>query len=160
MYQPLEGFSKSWIFKRSDPSVAPEDVAQIKMLTELAAREIWRNYISADQLHPDHFSTQDWQQKEAAQVPNGKLLWEKAWDSDHDDLPELLLAHFSAWGEDTTVYFCCHNELVFEMPWGVFKRVWKACLFLDNGPVLVGKKKKQAAQFHSNGWVNLLYRVF
>jgi len=40
----------------------------------------------------------------------------------------------------------------------VFKRTWKAFLFLDNGPILVGKKKKQALQFHSNGWVNLLLR--
>ncbi|MCB5162188.1 DUF2947 family protein [Marinomonas algarum] len=160
MYQSIETFSKRWIFKREDPKVDAEDFAQIHLLTESAAEQIWRDYISVDQLHPDHFTIQDWPKKEAAQVIEGKLSWEKAWDSSESNLPDGFLAHFETWGDDTKVYFCCHSGLVFEVTWGVFKRTWKAFLFLDNGPVLVGRKKKQAAQFHSSGWANLLYRVF
>lgn len=159
MYQPLESFSKSWIFKRNDPKVEKEDLEKIHLLSEQRAGQIWRDYISSDQLHPDHFTDQDWLASESSKATSIKAQWEKAWDSEQAELPEELLAHFANWGEDTTVFFCCHNELVFELSWGVFKRTWKAFLFLDNGPVLVGKKKKQAAQFHSNGWVNLLLRA-
>ncbi|MCW8357080.1 DUF2947 domain-containing protein [Marinomonas pontica] len=158
MYQPLEQFSKYWIFKRNDPKVADEDLQGIRLLDESRASQVWRDYISDEQVHPDHFSDRDWLKKNSAQAPDGKFQWEKAWDRDDASLPDEMRAHFSAWGADTTVFFCCHNELVFEMNWGVFQRTWKAFLFLDNGPVLVGKKKKQAAQFHSNGWANLLFR--
>ncbi|MBJ7537601.1 DUF2947 family protein [Marinomonas transparens] len=157
MYQSLESFSKSWVFKRNDPKVEPEDLQKIRLLSEQRAEQIWRDYISSEHLHPDHFSDYDWLKKPDLLI--SKVSWEKAWDGEDMSLPGELAEHFSAWGEDTTVFFCCHNELVFELPWGVFKRSWKAFLFLDNGPILVGKKKKQAAQFHSNGLANLLLRT-
>ena len=155
-YQSLETFSKNWIFKRHDPKVEPQDLQQIGLLSELKAAQIWRDYISSEHLHPDHFADYDWLKKPDLLV--SKVAWEKAWDSEESALPEACLLHFSSWGEDTLVFFCCHNELVFELPWGVFKRCWKAFLFLDNGPVLIGKKKRQAAQFYSNGSLNLLVR--
>jgi len=158
LYQPLESFSKQWIFKRNDPKVEQEDLEKIHILNEQRASQIWLSYISDEQIHPDHFTDRDWLKKTNSQLEAAKVQWEKNWDSEKNSLPDDVLAHFSTWGEDTLVFFCCHNELVFELSWGVFKRTWKAFLFLDNGPVLVGKKKKQAAQFHSNGWVNLLLR--
>ena len=158
MYQPIEHFSKCWVFRREDPKVALEDFQNIHFSTEQRASQIWRDYISDEQIHPDHFTDRDWLNKESAKVTNGKVHWEKTWDSETLALPDELLAHCSTWGDDTTVFFCCHNEVVFELKWGVFQRTWKAFLFLDNGPVLVGKKKKQAVQFHSNGWANLLLR--
>ena len=158
MYQPLESFSKQWIFKRNDPKIEQKDLENIHLLSEQRASQIWLSYISDEQIHPDHFTDRDWLKKTTSQLEVPKTQWEKTWDSENESLPEDVLVHFSAWGEDTMVFFCCHNELVFELTWGVFKRTWKAFLFLDNGPVLVGKKKKQAAQFHSNGWVNLLLR--
>ncbi|MGR0278910.1 DUF2947 family protein [Marinomonas dokdonensis] len=155
-YRPLEEFSKYWIFKRDDPKIDTDDLAAIRLLSEAKAANIWRDYISDGQIHPDHLTEQDWVKSDTAL--QAKLDWEKRWDSDRLELPEESLEHFSAWGEDTLVYFCCHNELVFELPWGVFKRSWKAFLFMDNGPILVGRKKKQAAQFYSNGWMHLLLR--
>lgn len=159
MYQPLESFSKSWIFKRNDPKVEKQDLDQIGLLNEQRASQIWRDYISSDQLHPDHFTGQDWLASESAKASLEKVQWERTWDSEQPELPQDVLEHFVNWGDDTKVFFCCHNELVFELSWGVFKRTWKAFLFLDNGPILVGKKKKQAIQFHSNGWADLLLRV-
>lgn len=153
-YQSLDSFSKSWIFKREDPKVEPEDLAQIHWLDETRAASVWRDYISEAHIHPDHFDESDW----AKQGVLGQVKWESVWESDEADLPELLLEHVAPWGEDTLVFFCCHNELVFEMTWSVFKRTWKAFLFLDNGPVLVAKKKKQAIQFHSTGNASLLSR--
>lgn len=159
MYQPLDCFPKSWVFKRNDPKVEPADLQEIRLLSEERAGQVWRDYISEEHTHPDHLTDKDWVKAIKAQVPSGKLQWEKVWDSEQLSLPDEFLSHFAAWGDDTTVFFCCHSDVVFEVKWGVFKRTWKAFLFLDNGPVLVGKKKKQAAQFHSNGWVNLLLRA-
>ena len=154
-YQLLENFSKSWIFKRDDPKIEAEDLAQIHWLDETSAGGVWRDYISDAQIHPDHFTDNDWVKKQSTL----KVKWESIWESDSPDLPEELLEHVAPWGDDTRVFFCCHNELVFEMPWAVFKRSWKAFLFLDNGPLLVAKKKKQAVQFHSNGMASLLTRL-
>jgi hypothetical protein len=159
LYQPLESFPKNWIFKRNDPKVEAEDLEKIRLLSEQKASQIWRDYISSEQIHPDHFSDRDWLNSNDAKAPISKVQWEKSWDSESPDLPDELLTHLMAWGDDTLVFFCCHNELVFELTWGVFKRTWKAFLFLDNGPILIGKKKKQAVQFQSNGWANLLVRV-
>lgn len=153
-YQPLDSFSKSWIFKRQDPQVLPEDLSQIGLLDEARAGQIWRDYISDSQIHPDHFTDTDWPKQPGL----GGVKWESRWDSEEPALPDEILEHVQAWGDDTMVYFCCHNELVFEMSWRVFKRTWKAFLFLDNGPILVAKKKKQAVQFHSNGMASLLSR--
>ena len=158
MYQALSQFSKRWIFHRQDPKVQPDDLAQIHYLTESKAEQIWRDYISQEHLHPEHLTEQEWPNKTPKGLELHKVHWEKVWESESLDLPEEVLLHCAHWGEDTTVYFCCHNEQIFELSWGVFKRTWKAFLFLDNGPILIGKKKKQALQFHSNGWVNLLMR--
>lgn len=155
-YTSLDSFSKSWIFRREDPKVEVQDLAEIRLLDEQSAASVWRDYISDGQIHPDHFTEQDWPNAVERQVM--KVAWEKRWDATEEALPEEILAHFAAWGEETKVFFCCHNELVFEMPWAVFKRTWKAFLFLDNGPILVGRKKNQAVQFHSDGMATLLLR--
>lgn len=155
-YQLLENFSKYWVFQREDPKISPEDLAQIRLLSEKRAGQIWHDYVSPVHLHPDHFSSTDW--------PNDKTLkmnsvpWEPEWEGDAPALPSAILEHVSHWGEDTQVFFCCHSELVFELTWGVFKRTWKAFLFLDNGPLLIGRKKKQAVQFYSTGMAHLLVR--
>ncbi|MCV2402642.1 DUF2947 domain-containing protein [Marinomonas sp. C2222] len=159
MYQPLETFSKFWIFKRDDPKIEPNDLDGIRLLTEQRANDIWRDYISDEQLHPDKLSDESWLNSSSLMSDEvSKVQWEKVWESDREQLPEDFLSHFSAWGEDTKIYFCCHNELIFETTWSIFQRTWKAFLFLDNGPILIGKKKKQAAQFFSSGWCNLLLR--
>ncbi|SBS34547.1 hypothetical protein MSP8887_02175 [Marinomonas spartinae] len=155
-YTSLDSFSKNWIFKREDPKVTTQDLAEIRLLDEQGAASVWRDYISDNQIHPDHFTEQDWPNKAELQVM--KVAWEKRWDSTEEALPEEVLTHVTTWGEETKVFFCCHNELVFEMPWGVFKRTWKAFLFLDNGPILVGRKKSQAVQFHSDGMATMLFR--
>lgn len=154
-YQLLDSFSKNWIFKREDPKVEAADLAQIRLLDEARASNIWRDYISDSQIHPDHFTDNDWIKGQSAV----QVKWENVWESESACLPEDILEHVAAWGDDTLVFFCCNNELVFELPWAVFKRSWKAFLFLDNGPILVAKKKKQAVQFHSSGMASLLLRA-
>lgn len=159
MYQNLDNFPKSWIFKRGDPKIETSDLGEIRLLTEQRASDIWRDYISDEQLHPDKLSDDCWLNNSGLMPDEmSKIQWEKVWESDELMLPEDFITHFSTWGDDTKVYFCCHNELIFETKWSVFRRTWKAFLFLDNGPILIGRKKKQAAQFFNSGWCNLLLR--
>lgn len=157
MYQSLESFNKYWIFKRQDPLVHPGDLQKIQWLSESAAANIWRDYVSSAQIHPDHLTENDWPANEASQ--QGVIAWESAWESDDNSLPLECLEHLDSWGEETKVYFCNHNEQVFETTWGVFQRSWKAFLFMDNGPILLGRKKKQAVQFFPNGKATLLLRA-
>lgn len=153
-YQPLDGFAKAWIFKRSDPFIQPEDLAHIKPFSELRANQVWRDYISQERTHPDHLNQKDWSQDPDAIGLN--LDWQPRWESDDEPLPDEVLAHLENWQDDNIIYFCYHQDDVIETSYGVFKRSWKNFLFFDNGPLLLGKKKKQAVQFFSDGTCTLL----
>lgn len=156
-YQELDSFEKAWIFKRKDPLICAEDLKEIQPLDIPSANQVWRDYISADQLHPDHLTAQDWPKSEAAK--HGTVHWESRWDSDDVNLPESILQHVEHWQDETRVYFCYHSEQVVETSFSVFSRAWKNFLFFDNGPILVAKKKKQAIQFFSTGECHLLKRL-
>jgi len=153
-YQSLDSFAKAWIFKRSDPFIQPEDLIQIKPFNDLRANQVWRDYISQERIHPDHLNPQDWCQDPGAIGLN--LNWQVKWESEEAPLPDALLSHFENWQDDTLVYFCYHQDHVIETNFGVFKRNWKNFLFFDNGPILLGRKKKQAVQFFSDGSCTLL----
>lgn len=156
-YQSLDSFEKSWAFKRQDPFIAKEDLQAIKPLNVSSANQIWHDYISHNQLHPDHFTDEDWPKKKEAQLGLGE--WEDCWDSDITLLPETVAQHLSKWQTETTVYFCYHSDQVIETTFAVFQRSWKNFLFFDNGPLLIGRRKKQAVQFFSNGHYHLLQRL-
>lgn len=153
-YQPLESFAKAWIFKRSDPFIQPDDLVQIKPFNELRANQVWRDYVSQDRVHPDHLNPKDWPQDPASIGIN--IDWQNRWESDETSLPDEIMSHLENWQDETKVYFCYHQDDVIETNFGVFKRSWKNFLFFDNGPLLLGKKKKQALQFFSDGSCTLL----
>lgn len=155
-YLPLETFPKAWIFRRQDPKIQEDDLQHIRPLEQGRAASIWRDYVSAEADHPDQFGEQLWC-RQASHIQE-VCLWESIWDSEGADMPEPLLLFLERWDDTTTVYFCYDNEQVVETSWGVFKRSWKNFLFFDNGPMLLGKKKKQAIQFFSNGQCHLLLR--
>ena len=155
-YQELDVFEKAWIFKRKDPLVQVEDLAKIHPLLTLSANQVWRDYVSKEQLHPDHFNENDWLKQAEAKL--GDANWEEVWDSDELELPEPIKQHLQNWQAETRVYFCYHSDHVVETTFSVFMRTWKNFLFFDNGPVLIARKKKLAVQFFSNGRCNLLQR--
>ncbi|TBR44978.1 DUF2947 family protein [Marinomonas agarivorans] len=156
-YQALDTFAKAWAFKRQDLLIEAVDLRMIRPLAEDSANQIWRDYISGNQLHPDHLSQEDWLKKEEAYV--GKELWEPSWDSDIETLPDAISQHLVNWSDSTKVYFCYHSDHVIETTYSVFKKHWKNFLFFDNGPILVARKKKQAVQFFSEGDCYLLQRL-
>lgn len=155
-YSDFNRFKKAWAFKRNDPNIPVETLEKIRVLSVDFANTIWRDYVSKDQLHPDHLTPDDWLNRESQK--QGVVHWESRWDSEESALPDEVLQHVGHWGDDTVVFFCYHSDEVIETTWSVFSHHWKNFLFFDNGPILFGKKKKQAVQFFSNGQCQLLLR--
>jgi hypothetical protein len=78
----------------------------------------------------------------------------KEWEGDDNDMPADILQHID-WQDDVTVYFCYEKYNIIETKWSVFKQTWKNFLFYDDGPILLGRRRKQALWFSSDGMVKL-----
>lgn len=147
-YLPLAEFKKAWIFRRQDLPISEQDAALIKPMTEQRATTLWKSSISKQVDHPDFFRKGDWPFAITTWQEQGE--WEAVWESDEMALPELILEHLE-WDDQTVVYYCNDQQSVIETTWAVFKRCWKNFLFMDDGALLIGKKRKQVVQFFSNG---------
>ena len=148
-YLPLEKYTKAWIFRHKDLPVSPEDLEEIKPLTESRAEQIWAEHISRGCSHSEHFAENDWAAQDKSWIETG--YWQSSWDSNSDALPALLEEYLAKWDDNITVYFCYQSDHIIETKWGVFLRHWKNFLFFDNGPVLLGRKRKEVVQFFDNG---------
>lgn len=148
----LDDLKNAWVFKHKSLPIAEKDRAKIKPMVKDRAKVLWDSNISKEVDHPDFFSNKDWPGNEASWSGSG--IWEGTWNSDHDDLPEEILTHLD-WQDNTTVYFCCNRLYVIETTWAVFKRCWKNFLFMDDGSILIGKKRNEAVQFLSTGYYKL-----
>jgi len=147
-YIPLEQHSKAWVFRHQSLPISEADSVQIKPMTSPRAITLWGGFVSNQVDHPDFFKKGDWAFNPNTWTDQGK--WEPTWDSDETDLPALILEHLD-WANNTTIYYCNDRHHVIETNWGVFKRCWKNFLFMDDGPLLIGKKRDQVVQFLSNG---------
>jgi len=143
-YLELEDFDRSWIFRHKDLPLTDDVKAAIKPYTEAVSSQLWNQYISQQAGHPSQFDNADWPNKKG--VWQEKASWQEAWDSDENTLPELILSHLD-WDDNTNVLFFYDADRVVETTWKVFKAAWKNFLFFDDGPILLGKKRKQAVQF-------------
>ncbi len=148
-YIPFDSYAKGWIFRHRELSIPEETLSLIKPMTERRSEQLWFEFISRHCDHPEFIASPDWAADDQAWKETAS--WQGAWDSQSDDLPELLSEHLQDWEPDTTVYFCYEASHVIETKWSVFKKHWKNFLFMDNGPLLIGKKRKQAVQFFENG---------
>ncbi|MCV6612355.1 MAG: DUF2947 domain-containing protein [Amphritea sp.] len=147
-YLPIEEYRKAWIFRHKDMPVSEADLQQIKPLTEARAAQVWSQQISNEADHPSQFCNDDWANKNATWLETAE--WQGIWESDNPELPELIAEHLQ-WDDSTVVWFCYEREHVIETNWDVFRRNWKNFLFFDDGPLLIGRKRKQVAQFHQTG---------
>jgi hypothetical protein len=147
-YIPLESLKNAWIFKHKSLPIAASDLAKIKPMSTERANILWDTFISRQVDHPDFFKKGDWPNDEGVWLEQGK--WENIWDSDDEALPELISEHIN-WDNNTVVYYCSSRDSVIETTWLTFKRSWKNFLFIDDGPILIGKKRQQVIQFSSNG---------
>lgn len=147
-YIPLAEYKKAWIFRHRDLPVSAEDLEQIKPMTAQRSAEVWQQNISHEGTHHIHFGKGDWAGQGNTWTGSGS--WQGAWDGDDAALPEELAAHFQ-WDGNTVVYFCYSSDHVIQTTWEVFCRCWKNFLFMDDGPLLIGRKRKEVAQFFDNG---------
>jgi hypothetical protein len=148
-YLAWPDYKQGWIFRHRELPVAAEDLEHIKPLTAVAALQFWRQNISKEATHASHFLGDDWPARNGVWAEQGD--WQTCWDSDSNELPELIAAHLLSWDDNTVVYFCYHSEHVVQTSWKIFRRYWKNFLFYDDEPFLLGKKRSQVIQFHSDG---------
>ncbi len=147
-YIPLEQLKNAWIFKHKSLPINEADIAKIKPMAKERANVLWDTFISRQVDHPDFFKKGDWPFNKNNWQDQGK--WEGIWDSNEESLPELITDTIS-WDNNTVVYYCSNRDYVIESTWAVFKRCWKNFLFMDDGCILIGKKRKESVQFNSNG---------
>ena len=148
-YTPLEQLKNAWIFKHKSLPISETNIAKIKPMAKDRANVLWDTFISRQVDHPDFFKKGDWPFDKSNWQEQGK--WEGVWDSNEDNLPELINTHI-VWDNNTVVYYCSNRDNVIETTWSVFKSCWKNFLFMDDGPILIGKKRSQVIQFNSNGY--------
>ena len=151
-YIPLNEYRYQWFYKHQDMPVPEVDLALIKPLSVQRSTEIWELNISKDSLDASELAKDDWANRAETWIEKG--FWQNAWEGHDAALPELL-ADFIQWEGNTIVYFCYAGEHVVETTWDVFKRHWKNFLFLDDGSLLIGKKRKEVVQFQQNGSFSL-----
>jgi len=147
-YLNLDDFDRAWIFRHKELPLEDSLKQAIKPYTETVSNQLWSQYISQNSGHPSQFGQGDWPSKKGVWLD--KASWQDAWDSEKNELPGLLLAHLD-WDDNTNVLFFYDSDRVIETSWKVFKQSWKNFLFFDDGPILLGKKRKQAVQFLQDG---------
>jgi hypothetical protein len=147
-YTPLEQLKNAWIFKHKSLPIAEVDLTKIKPMQKDRANVLWDTFISRQVDHPDFFKKGDWPFDQSNWKDQSK--WEGIWDSNEEGLPELI-TNAIVWDNNTVVYYCSNRDNVIETTWAVFKRCWKNFLFMDDGCILIGKKRKECVQFNSNG---------
>jgi hypothetical protein len=147
-YTSLEQLKNAWIFKHKSLPINETDLTKIKPMVKDRANVLWDTFISRQVDHPDFFKKGDWPFDQSNWQDQGK--WEGIWDSNEENLPELITVSI-VWDNNTVVYYCSNRENVIETTWAVFKRCWKNFLFMDDGCILIGKKRKESVQFNSNG---------
>jgi len=145
---PLEQLKNAWIFKHKSLPISEADLTKIKPMAKERANVLWDTFISRQVDHPDFFKKGDWPFDKSNWQEQGK--WEGIWDSNEEGLPELISEHI-AWDNSTIVYYCSNRDNIIETTWSIFTRCWKNFLFMDDGPILIGKKRSQVVQFTSNG---------
>lgn len=151
-YISLDELKNAWVFRHKSLLLTDKDKAKIKPMTNTRAQIVWDTFISRQADHPDFFKQGDWPFDE--KTWQEKVKWESVWDSEQAELPEEIINHLN-WDSNTVVYFCSARNNVIETTWAVFQRCWKNFLFMDDGPLLIGKKRNEVIQFLSDGQCKL-----
>lgn len=155
-YTSVDELKNAWIFKHKSLPISDSDKAKIKPMVASRAKMLWDANISKQVDHPDFFKKGDWPENSSSWTDNGK--WETIWDSETEALPELILEHLK-WDNNTVIYYCTARDNVIETTWAVFKRCWKNFLFMDDGAILIAKKRKEATQFLSTGYFKVGHKA-
>ena len=151
-YISIDELKNAWIFKHKSLPISASDSAKIKPMASNRAKTLWDGAISKQVDHPDFFKKGDWPENGTSWTDNGK--WESIWDSEETALPELISTHLK-WDNNTVVYYCSTRSNVIETTWAVVQRCWNNFLFMDDGAILIAKKRNEAVQFLSTGYFKI-----
>ncbi|NQZ30719.1 MAG: DUF2947 domain-containing protein [Oceanospirillaceae bacterium] len=151
-YIPLEEYRYAWFFKHKELPINEQGLAFIKPLTETLSNQIWHQLVSNNANHPDLFHKEDWPRKQHTWTQEGQ--WQANWEAPGIEFPQAI-EEFIEWEGNTVVYFCYCADNIIETTWDVFRQHWKNFLFLDNGPILIAKRRKEVIQFTDNGHFKL-----
>lgn len=151
-YTPLDDFKYAWVFRHKSLPLTDKQKALIKPMVKQRANVLWDTFISKQVDHPDFFKQGDWPNND--ENWQEKIMWQSRWESDEEQLPEEISEHCQ-WDLNTVVYYCINRDLVIESTWQNFQQTWKNFLFMDDGTVLIAKKRQQAIQFFSSGQCKL-----
>ncbi|EPJ55519.1 MAG: hypothetical protein OFPI_03220 [Osedax symbiont Rs2] len=151
-YISLNKYRYAWFFKHRDLPLAEDTLQWIKPLAESSSSQIWHQLISKNVNHPDLFKDDDWPIRQSTWKV--KAQWQSQWESEQPNLPKQI-EDFIDWEGNTVVYFCYHADNMIETTWEIFAKHWKNFLFLDNGPLLIGKRRNEVIQFHHDGSFSL-----
>ncbi|MDN3610209.1 DUF2947 domain-containing protein [Vibrio ostreicida] len=154
-YLALDEYQRKWIFTHQSMPVPEEELEHIKPMSQARSAQFWKDNISAQSPDSERLSPSDWPMK--ASNWQESVSWMAAWEGDNTEMPKTL-AEFIDWQDDVTVYFCYEKYNVIETKWSLFKKHWKNFLFYDDGPILIGRRRKEALWFDSLGNVKLGYR--
>lgn len=151
-YLSLQEYPRKWIFTHNSMPIPEQDLVQIKPMSAQRAAQFWKENISPQSPDAERLSPQDWPMKTPSWIE--EVDWMANWEDDELGLPDEVLQHID-WQDDVTVYFCYEKYNVVETKWLIFKKHWKNFLFYDDGPILIGRRRKQALWFDSKGRVKL-----
>ncbi|QBY03511.1 DUF2947 family protein [Thalassotalea sp. HSM 43] len=151
-YIKIDDLKYAWVFRFKQLPISEQDMQLIKPMAPARCATLWGQFIAKNADHPDFIGEADWPGKDDSWHDKGN--WQNAWESDDESLPDEI-ADFLDWQGNTTVYFCNSRKQVIETRFDVFQRCWKNFLMMDDGPILIAKKKKQAIQFFPDGTFRL-----
>ncbi len=154
-YIALDNYQRKWIFTHQSMPVPASDLAQIKPMDPARSAQLWKEQISPQSPDSERFSSSDWPEKTTNWQQS--VSWMAEWESDNENLPEAVLAAID-WQDDVTVYFCYEKYNIIETKWAIFKKHWKNFLFYDDGPILIGRRRREALWFDSKGDVKIGHR--
>lgn len=151
-YISLNDYRYAWFFKHRELPINEQDLTLIKPLAETLSNQIWHQLISKNANHPDLFHKEDWPLKQQTWTEKG--LWQDCWEAEGTEFPEAI-EDFIEWEGNTVVYFCYSADNIIETTWDNFRKHWKNFLFLDNGPILIAKRRSEVIQFTDKGHFTL-----
>ena len=123
-------------------------------MSYLTLDEYQRKWIFTHQSMP--VPEQDLEQIKPMKQARAAQLWKENISTQSPDAERV--AEFIDWQDDVTVYFCYEKYNVIETKWSIFKKHWKNFLFYDDGPILIGRRRKESLWFDSDDKVKLGYR--
>ena len=140
--------TEDWCFFFEDCAIPPENLVQIKPLTEESAQNLWRQYVSPHPNfdHPALLLQESWPQKLRSSPTYAE--WKYDWNDDTStDFQDWLIRNLP----NTSLIFQWSSCDAVQTSTEIFICHWRNFLFSDEGPFVWSLQQPQAIRFMPNG---------